>query len=68
MADASVEISTAELREAVGLLLAAIERRFGSTVELGTDEYFGLFSPDMFVPDSLGREICDWRPAPSWSL
>ena len=55
MADADIEISTAELRKAVGLLLDAVERRFGSTVDLGTDGYLGVFSPEMFNPDSVPR-------------
>jgi hypothetical protein len=64
MANEMPEISVAELREAVSRLLDAVERRFGSAVSLGADNYWGLFSPDMFAADDskppvLGRTLSD---------
>ena len=58
------EISVDELREAVRRQLDAVERRFGASVQLGTDDYWGLFSPEMFVandskPELVGRSLSD---------
>jgi hypothetical protein len=60
----SPEISVIELRAAIARLLDAVEQRFGPTVELGTDDYWGLFSPAMFAadgsqPEVLGRLLSD---------
>ena len=58
------EISVDELREAVSRQLDAVERRFGATVQLGIDDYWGLFSPEMFQvgdsrPELVGRSLSD---------
>jgi hypothetical protein len=56
------EITVAELRESTMRLLDAAERRLGSTVELQSDAYWGLFAPDMFEegsPEVLRRLLSD---------
>jgi hypothetical protein len=60
----SPEITVAELWAAAERLLAATELRFGSTVQLSADEYWGLFSPEMFASDGskpslVGRQLSD---------
>ena len=62
MPSESPEITIAELREATARLLDAADRRFGSTVRLGADAYWGTFSPDVFYdtePEVMGRLLSD---------
>jgi hypothetical protein len=62
VASADPEITVAELREALGRLLDAVERRFGPTVQLRANEYLGLFAPEMFEsepPVLLWRSLAD---------
>jgi hypothetical protein len=59
---ARAEITVAELREAMRRLLDAVEWRFGPRVQLGADEYLGLFAPEMFEPQPpvvLWRSLAD---------
>jgi hypothetical protein len=62
MASTGPDITVTELRQATKRLLDAVERRFGPTVELGADEYLGLFAPEMFEsepPVVLWRSLAD---------
>jgi hypothetical protein len=47
MSDA-VEVTVAELQAAVSRLLEAGERRFGSKLDLGADEYWSLWPSESF--------------------
>lgn len=64
MADADPVISIVELRDAITRLTDAMERKFGPTVHLARDQYWGLFSPEMFAadgsrPEVMGRLLSD---------